>query len=51
MGTTTAWKNHGKYVSCVARTSESFVEMGLITEFEKDVTVSTAAGSGCGDKK
>ena len=50
-GTTVSWKNHGKYVSCVAKTSETFVEQGLITEAEKDSTVSEAAQSDCGDKK
>jgi len=50
-GTTVSWKNHGKYVSCVAKTSENFVEQGLITETEKDSTVSEAAQSDCGDKK
>jgi len=49
-GTVVGWKNHGKYVSCVAKTSESFMEMGLITELEKDATVSTAAQSTCGMK-
>ena len=50
-GTTSSWKNHGKYVSCVAKTSESFVDQGLITEAEKDAIVSAAAQSTCGDKK
>ena len=50
-GTTVSWRNHGKYVSCVAKTSENFVEQGLITEAEKDSTVSEAAQSDCGDKK
>jgi thrombospondin type 3 repeat protein len=50
-GTSVFWKNHGKYVSCVAKSSESFVEMGLITEEDKDILVSTAAESSCGDKK
>ncbi len=45
------WKNHGKYVSCVARTSEDFVEAGLITEEEKDASVSEAGQSSCGKKK
>ena len=49
-GTTTEWKNHGKYVSCIAKSSESFVELGLITEAEKDSIVSEAAQSDCGDK-
>jgi hypothetical protein len=35
----------------VAKTSENFVEQGLITEAEKDLTVSEAAQSDCGDKK
>jgi hypothetical protein len=50
-GTTERWKNHGQYVSCVARSTESFVELDLITEAEKDATVSTAAQSSCGNKK
>ena len=49
-GTTTSWRNHGKYVSCVAKTAESFVERLLITEVEKDAIVSFAAQSDCGDK-
>lgn len=50
-GTTVSWKNHGKYVSCVAKSSESFVNIGLITEAEKDTIVSDAAQSYCGDKE
>ncbi|MDH3976008.1 MAG: thrombospondin type 3 repeat-containing protein [Deltaproteobacteria bacterium] len=50
-GTTVSWRNHGKYVSCTARTAESFVELGLITEAEKDAIVSVAAESTCGNKK
>jgi hypothetical protein len=45
------WKNHGKYVSCIAHNTEGFVLMGLITEDEKDIIVSTAAQSSCGRKK
>jgi len=45
------WKNHGKYVSCVAHASEDFVAAGLITEAEKDYIVSTAGMSSCGAKK
>ncbi len=44
------WKNHGAYVSCVARTSENFLTDGLISEAEKDAVVSTAAQSECGKK-
>ncbi len=50
-GTTISYRNHGKYVSCVAKTSASFVERGLLSEEEKDLIVSSAAQSECGDKK
>ena len=50
-GITRGWKNHGKYVSCTAKSTESFVEEGVISEAEKDVIVSDAAQSDCGDKK
>ncbi len=50
-GTSVLWRNHGKYVSCVARTAESFVEGGLIAAAEKDAIVSGAAQGTCGDKK
>ena len=50
-GTNVSWRNHGKFVSCVAKSSGSFVDLGLITEFEKDAIVSSAAQSSCGDKK
>lgn len=49
-GTTDPWRNHGKYVSCVAKSSKNFVELGLITEVEKDEIVSSAAQSSCGMK-
>jgi hypothetical protein len=42
------WKNHGGYVSCVAHTANSFVALGLITEEEKGVIVSTAAQTSIG---
>ena len=44
------WKNHGAYVSCVAHAAEDFVDGGLITEAEKDATVSEAGQSDCGHK-
>jgi carboxypeptidase T len=50
-GIASLWKNHGKYVSCTAKSAESFVEAGLITEAEKDAVVSDAAQSDCGDKE
>ena len=45
------YKNHGKYVSCVAKTSERFLNEGLITEEEKNAFVSEAAKSISGKKK
>jgi hypothetical protein len=44
------WKNHGAYVSCVAHTTNDFVELGLLTEEEKDAIQSEAGGSSCGRK-
>jgi hypothetical protein len=49
--TDATYKNHGAYVSCVARTAEAFLEAGLITEAEKGVIVSAAAKSDVGKKK
>lgn len=51
MGTTESWKNHGKFVSSIARTAESFLDQGLITEMEKDAVISSAANSSCGEKE
>jgi hypothetical protein len=45
------WKNHGKYVSCVAHAAEDQLAAGLITQAEKGVIVSARAKSGCGKKK
>ena len=42
------WNNHGKYVSCVSRTSELFLDEGLITQAEQDLIVEAAANSMCG---
>lgn len=42
------WKNHGEYVSSVAKTTEGFVAAGLITEAEKGAIVSKAGRSNCG---
>ncbi|MGR0481983.1 MAG: thrombospondin type 3 repeat-containing protein [Candidatus Electronema sp. V4] len=50
-GVTGLWKNHGQYVSCTAKSAESFVGLNLITEAEKDAAVSAAAESDCGAKK
>jgi hypothetical protein len=46
--TTTLWKNHGEYVSCVTKNTNQFVNMGLIPQAEKGTLVSTAAQSQCG---
>lgn len=48
MGTTTKWKNHGQYVSCVSKTADSFLLQGLITQAQKDATVSKAGQSNIG---
>ncbi|MCI5163656.1 MAG: hypothetical protein D3917_16900 [Candidatus Electrothrix sp. AX5] len=46
-----AYKNHGKYVSCIARESERQLAEELITEEAKDAAVSSAAQSDIGNKK
>ncbi len=46
--TTDSYKNHGQYVSCVAKAADAQVEAGLITDEEKDVIVSEAGGSDIG---
>lgn len=50
-GTTVPWQNHGKYVSCLTHATGDFVAAGLITQEEKDTTVSIAGQSMCGGKK
>jgi hypothetical protein len=42
------WKNHGKYVSALAKTANSFVYESLITEDEKDDLMEEKASSDCG---
>lgn len=42
------WKNHGKYVSCVAQEAGALVDAGDITDDEKDEIVAIAAESSCG---
>ena len=42
------WRNHGAYVKCVARTSDLFLQAGLITSTQKDAIVSAGAKSSCG---
>lgn len=45
-----AWKNHGMYVSCVAREAERVAKSGLINQTDKGAIVSQAARSTCGGK-
>ncbi|MDY7095078.1 MAG: thrombospondin type 3 repeat-containing protein [Acidobacteriota bacterium] len=47
-GTSQSWKNHGQYVSCVAKTSNGFRKAGLITAQQRSAIVSAAAQSSCG---
>lgn len=47
-GTTSSWKNHGKYVSCVAHAANDFRDAGLISDSEHGDIVSAAGGSACG---
>jgi hypothetical protein len=44
------YKNHGKYVSCVAQETNAFKDAGLITGKEKGAIVSEAAESDVGKK-
>lgn len=45
------WKNHGAFMSCVAHESEALVELGIISEEEKDAIVSSKAQTNCGKKR
>lgn len=45
-----AWKNHGQYVSTVARVVEAFLAQGLISVDEANQIVTEAAQSDCGRK-
>jgi len=44
------WKNHGQYVSAIAKMCEQFLSAGLITEDQKDAIVEAAAKSSCGKR-
>jgi hypothetical protein len=44
------WKNHGQYVSTVARTARDLVRQGLMTPQERSAAVREAARSSCGKK-
>jgi hypothetical protein len=45
------WKNHGQYVSSVAKAVNSFLAQGVINETQADAILSAAAQSNCGSKK
>ncbi len=45
-----AWRNHGQYVSRVAKAANQFLAAGLITEEQKGEIVSQAASSHCGKR-
>jgi hypothetical protein len=45
-----SWKNHGAFTSCVAHATEDLVELGAMTEDEKDAIMSEAGSSSCGHK-
>jgi hypothetical protein len=44
------WRNHGQFVSCVAKHAEARLAAGHITAEEKDALVSVAAQSDVGKK-
>jgi hypothetical protein len=47
-GTADRWRNHGEYVSSVARQAKQFVAISLIPKNKKGAVVSAAAKSSCG---
>jgi hypothetical protein len=47
-GTTTAWRNHGQYVSVLTTTAQRFAEAGLISETERGAIVAAGGDSACG---
>ena len=47
-GQSIPWRNHGQYVSCVARSAGAFFDQHLIAAAQKDAITSSAAQSNCG---
>jgi hypothetical protein len=47
-GTSTPWKNHGKYVSCVSHVAKTFADASLISQADRSAVVSEAGQSSCG---
>lgn len=50
-GTVMPWRNHGKYVSCVAQAANRFRDVGLISQTGHGAVTSAAAQSSCGGVK
>lgn len=50
-GTVMPWRNHGKYVSCVAQAANRFLAEGLITLPQHGEIVSAAGQSTCGGQR
>ncbi len=42
------WKNHGQYVSTLAKTTAAWVNAGLISQAERNELISEASNSDCG---
>lgn len=49
-GTVMPWRNHGKYVSCVAQVANRMEAEGLIDGAQHDAIVSAAGRSACGGR-
>jgi hypothetical protein len=49
-GASVPWTNHGQYVSCVARSSQSLVTLGVMTEQQKGAASAAAGQSSCGNR-
>jgi len=46
-----SWKNHGEYISSVARAANQMLAEGQISSEEKDALISAAAQSPCGSRR
>jgi len=46
-----AWRNHGQYVSAVARAVNEFLAQGVIDQTQADAMLSAAGQSPCGSKR
>jgi hypothetical protein len=50
-GKTEPWRNHGEYMSTLSKTTENFLNAGLISIAQKDAIMSAGGSSNCGQKK